>query len=95
MYQVVLGGAECGNIGPTGNAAASKRKRGREGHRLIGAGMLGVLLLIVAVAAWCYYTASLKKADQLKTELLNLHKDGFVIRNQAGVVVFRMTFRCV
>nr|XP_023679788.1 myogenesis-regulating glycosidase-like isoform X3 [Paramormyrops kingsleyae] len=90
---VVLGGAECGNIGPTGNAAASKRKRGREGHRLIGAGMLGVVLLIVAVAAWCYYTASLKKADQLKTELLNLHKDGFVIRNQAGVVVFRMAFR--
>ncbi|XP_016148344.1 uncharacterized family 31 glucosidase KIAA1161-like [Sinocyclocheilus grahami] len=51
------------------------------------------ILVIAAVTAWCYYIASLRKADLLKTELLDLNKDGFLIRNQAGGIVLKMGFR--
>ncbi|MFT7813586.1 hypothetical protein Z043-114922 [Arapaima gigas] len=93
MYQVVLSGAESPNSGAAGSAASKKQKMGREGRRLVGAGVLGLLLVVAAVVAWCYYTASLRKADQLKTELLDLKKNGFIIRNQMGAVVFHMAFR--
>ncbi|XP_018615527.1 myogenesis-regulating glycosidase-like [Scleropages formosus] len=93
MYQVVVAGAESPNVGPVGGVPSKQKKLGREGRHLMGAGVLGLLLVIAAVAAWCYYTASLRKADQLKTELLDLRRDGFTIRNQTGAVVFRMAFR--
>ncbi|XP_064165571.1 myogenesis-regulating glycosidase [Anguilla rostrata] len=89
MYQVVPGGA--GGTITTG--IPLKQKMGKDGRPLVGAGVLGVVLVIAAVTAWCYYIASLRKADLLKTELLDLNKDGFLIRNQAGAIVFRMAFR--
>lgn len=55
--------------------------------------MLGCVLVLAAVVAWCYYSASLRKAQLLKTELLDLNRDGFIIRNQAGAVIFSMAFR--
>ncbi|CAB1353976.1 unnamed protein product [Coregonus sp. 'balchen'] len=54
--------------------------------------VLGLVLLISAVTAWCYYIGSLRKAELLKTELLDLNKDGYIIHNQAGSIVFRMSF---
>ncbi|KAG9354306.1 hypothetical protein AGOR_G00008030 [Albula goreensis] len=89
MYQVVPGGA--GGTITTG--IPIKQKMGKEGRPLVGAGVLGLVLVISAVTAWCYYIASLRKADLLKTELLDLNKDRFLIRNQAGAIVFRMAFR--
>ncbi|KFW84119.1 putative family 31 glucosidase KIAA1161, partial [Manacus vitellinus] len=59
----------------------------------LGAILLGLMLFIAAVVAWCYYTVSLRKAERLKTELMDLRADGFVIRNQHGEVVFRLAFR--
>ncbi|NXE65090.1 MYORG glycosidase, partial [Calcarius ornatus] len=59
----------------------------------LGAILLGLILFIAAVVAWCYYTVSLRKAERLKTELMDLRADGFVIRNQHGEVVFRLAFR--
>ncbi|XP_028852261.1 myogenesis-regulating glycosidase isoform X2 [Denticeps clupeoides] len=66
---------------------------GRRGRHMIVAATPGVVLLIAAVVAWCYYSASLRRAEMLKTELLYLNKDGFTIRNQGGAVVFKMAFR--
>ncbi|KFP40151.1 putative family 31 glucosidase KIAA1161, partial [Chlamydotis macqueenii] len=59
----------------------------------LGAVLLGLVLFIAAVVAGCYYTVSLRKAERLKTELMDLRADGFVIRNQHGEVVFRLAFR--
>ncbi|KAL4659004.1 hypothetical protein GN956_G3396 [Arapaima gigas] len=88
MYQMVPGG-------PASSSASApvKQKMPRDRHLLVGVGVLGLALVIAAVTAWCYYFASLRKADLLKTELLDLNKDGFLIRNQAGAIVFRMAFR--
>lgn len=72
-----------------------KKKRAHEGRPLVLAGMLGCVLVLAAVVAWCYYSASVRKAQLLKNELLDLNKDGFIIRNQAGAVIFTMTFRWV
>jgi len=72
-----------------------KKKLSHEGRPLVAAGLLGCVLVLAAVVAWCYYSASLRKAQLLKAELLELDKDGFVIHNQAGAVVFSMTFRWV
>ncbi|KAG9354389.1 hypothetical protein JZ751_001096 [Albula glossodonta] len=92
MYQVVPGGAD-GTLGHHHEGSPMKQKMGKEGRQMMIAGMLGVVLVIMAVVAWCYYSSSLRKADLLKTELLDLHHDGFLIRGQAGSVVFRMAFR--
>lgn len=70
-----------------------KKKRGYDGRPMVLAGLLGCVLVLAAVVSWCYYSASLRKAQLLKTELLDLNKDGFIIRNQAGAVIFTMTFR--
>lgn len=70
-----------------------KKKLGHDGRPMVMAGLLGCLLVLAAVVAWCYYSASLRKAQLLKTELLDLNKDGFIIRNQAGAVIFTMMFR--
>lgn len=70
-----------------------KKKRGYDGRPMVLAGLLGCVLVLAAVVAWCYYSASLRKAQLLKTELLDLNKDGFIIRNQAGAVIFNMAFR--
>lgn len=76
-----------------GSTAPVKQNLSRDRRPLLGAGLLGLILIIAAVTAWCYYIASLAKADLLKTELLDLNRDGFLIRNQAGAIVFRMAFR--
>lgn len=70
-----------------------KKKRGYDGRPMVLAGLLGCVLVLAAVVSWCYYSASLRKAQLLKTELLDLNKDGFIIRNQAGAVIFTMAFR--
>lgn len=72
-----------------------KKKLAHEGRPLVMAGLLGLMLVMAAVFAWCYYSASLHKAQLLKAELLELNKDGFIIRNQTGAVVFSMAFRWV
>ena len=91
MYQVVPGGAG----GTITNVTHIKQKLTRETRPLVGAGVLGVVLVIAAVTSWCYYIASLRKAELLKTELLDLNKDGYIIRNQAGSIVFKMAFKYV
>ncbi|XP_068128609.1 myogenesis-regulating glycosidase-like [Hyperolius riggenbachi] len=71
----------------------AKQKVAKEQKHLICAILLGIVLVISAVVSWCYYSVSLRKADQLKTELLFLKKDGFVVHNSHGRVVFRMAFQ--
>ncbi|XP_028830738.1 myogenesis-regulating glycosidase [Denticeps clupeoides] len=88
MYQVVPGGA-----GGTITDVTPIKKVSKDTRPIVAAGVLGVVLVISAVTAWCYYIASLRKADLLKTELLDLNKDGFLIRNQTGAIVFKMAFR--
>lgn len=90
MYQVVPGGA-----GGTITDVIPKQKLSKDTRPLVGAGVIGLVLVIAAVTAWCYYIASLRKAELLKTELLDLNKDGYIIRNQGGSIVFRMDFRLV
>lgn len=90
MYQVVPGGA-----GGTVTDVIPKQKLSKDTRPLVGAGVIGLVLVIAAVTAWCYYIASLRKAELLKTELLDLNKDGYIIRNQGGSIVFRMDFRLV
>ncbi|KAL2294033.1 hypothetical protein Nmel_007743, partial [Mimus melanotis] len=70
-----------------------KQKPSKELRPILGAILLGLILFIAAVVAWCYYTVSLRKAERLKTELMDLRADGFVICNQHGEVVFRLAFR--
>ncbi|NXY78004.1 MYORG glycosidase, partial [Glareola pratincola] len=70
-----------------------EQKPSKELRPMLGAILLGLILFIAAVVAWCYYTVSLRKAERLKTELMDLRADGFVIRNQHGEVVFRLAFR--
>ncbi|XP_048874584.1 myogenesis-regulating glycosidase isoform X2 [Brienomyrus brachyistius] len=89
MYQMVPGGP----MSAVAGTAPVKQNLTRDRRPLLGAGALGLILIIAAVAAWCYYIASLAKAGMLKTELLDLNRDGFLIRNQTGAIVFRMAFR--
>lgn len=93
MYQIVP--AAPGEPHIPGGAAGSpaKKKLGSEGRPLVMAGMFGCVLVLAAVVAWCYYSASLRKAQLLKTEMLNLNKDGFNIYNQEGAVIFSMAFK--
>lgn len=95
MYQIVP--ATAGDIGLGGmrEYTPPKKRVDRRGRQLIASSLFGAVLVIAAVAAWCYYFVSLRKADLLKTELLELNKDGFVIHSQAGAVIFRMAFRYV
>lgn len=89
MYQMVQGNVAASPVNP-------KLKQTKQMRPLVGAGVLGMLLVLAAVVAWSYYTASLRKADLLKTELLDLNRDGFVIWNRpGGKIVFRMDFRLV
>lgn len=90
MYQVVPGGA-----GGTITDVIPKQKHTKDTRSLVGAGVIGLILVIAAVTAWCYYIASLRKAELLKTQLLDLNKDGYIIRNQGGSIVFKMDFRLV
>ncbi|XP_066510219.1 myogenesis-regulating glycosidase-like [Hoplias malabaricus] len=94
MYQIVP--VTVGDVGLSAmrHYTPPKKKRvDRQGRRMIAASLIGAVLVIAAVASWCYYSASLSKADLLKTELLDLRKNGFIIHNQAGAVVFQMAFR--
>ncbi|XP_077323161.1 myogenesis-regulating glycosidase [Lithobates pipiens] len=75
------------------NIMPVKQKVSKEQKPLIGAVLLGIVLVICAIVSWCYYSISLRKADRLKTELLYLKKDGFIIQNHQGRVVFRMAFQ--
>ncbi|CAL1614971.1 unnamed protein product [Knipowitschia caucasica] len=93
MYQIVpVAPGESHLDGGLGDSPL-KKKKGYEGRPLVLAALLGCGLMLAAVVAWCYYSASLKKAHLLNTELLDLKKDGFVIRNQAGAAIFTMAFR--
>lgn len=95
MYQIVpvAPGEQQMSGGTSGSPL--KKKLAHEGRPLAMAGILGCVLVLAAVVAWCYYSVSLHKAQLMKTELLDLNKDGFIIRNQAGAVIFTMTFRWV
>ncbi|KAF5906621.1 family 31 glucosidase, partial [Clarias magur] len=90
MYQIVPA-TEIG-LGAMRECTPPNKRVERRGRRLMVSSLFGAVLVIAAVAAWCYYSVSLRKADLLKTELLDLKKDGFVIHNQAGAVIFRMAF---
>lgn len=93
MYQIVPGAPVEQPVVKAAHGSPLKKKLGKEGRPLVLAGMLGFLLVLASVIAWCYYSVSLRKAQLLKTELLDLNKDGFIIRNPAGAVVFTMNFR--
>lgn len=75
------------------NFSPVKPKPSKEVKPLLGSAVLGLLLVLAAVVAWCYYSASLRKAERLRAELLDLHRGGFSIRNQKGEQVFRLAFR--
>lgn len=93
MYQIVPAAPGEPHI-PAGAAGSPvKKKLGSEGRPLVMAGMFGCVLVLAAVVAWCYYSASLRKAQLLKTEMLNLNKDGFNIYSQEGAVIFSMAFK--
>ncbi|XP_063051208.1 myogenesis-regulating glycosidase isoform X2 [Engraulis encrasicolus] len=92
MYQIVQG--TVGDLYPGTFVKPPKQKKwGRQGRPMVLATVLGVVLVMAAIVAWCYYTISLRRAEILKAELLDLKKDGFTIRNQGGDVIFRMFFR--
>ncbi|KAM4578557.1 myogenesis-regulating glycosidase-like [Fundulus diaphanus] len=93
MYQIVPGAP--GELHVTDGAHGSPRRKklGHEGRPMVMAGLLGCLLVLAAVVAWCYYSVSLRKAQLLKTESLDLKKDGYIIRNHAGDIIFTMAFR--
>ncbi|KAF3851281.1 hypothetical protein F7725_013053 [Dissostichus mawsoni] len=90
MYQIVpVAPGEQQTVG----GSPMKKKLSHEGRPMVLAGLLGCVLVLAAVVSWCYYSASLRKAQLLKAELLDLNKDGFIIHNMTGAVVFSMTFR--
>ncbi|CAL8250915.1 unnamed protein product [Boreogadus saida] len=93
MYQIVPGGQGDQTTSERITGSPLKKKLGRDGRPLVVAGVLGCVLVLAAIVSWCYYTASLRQAQLLKTELLNLNKDGFSIRNQAGAIIFSMAFK--
>lgn len=75
------------------NFSPAKPKPSKELRPLLGSAVLGLILVLAAVVAWCYYSASLRKAERLRAELLDLNRGGFSIRNQKGEQVFRLAFR--
>uniref|UniRef100_A0ACB8ENY8 Uncharacterized protein n=1 Tax=Sphaerodactylus townsendi TaxID=933632 RepID=A0ACB8ENY8_9SAUR len=75
------------------NFTPVKPKPAKELKPMIVAIVLGLILFIAAVIAWCYYVASLQKAERLKTEMMDLKSDGFIIKNQNGEVVFKVAFQ--
>lgn len=94
MYQIVSATVGDIGIGAMSHYSTPRRNRvSRPSRSVITASALGVILVIAAMVAWCYYYSSLQKANRLTTERLDLNKDGFVIRNQVGVVIFKMAFR--
>lgn len=95
MYQIVPGAPGDHPIPGGAGDSPMKKKHSYESRPLVLAGMLGCLLVLAAVVSWCYYSASLRKAQLLKTELLDLNKDGFIIHNHAGAIIFSMAFKWV
>lgn len=93
MYRIVPGdpGEQMVTDGTRGSP--HKKKLGPEGRRMVMAGLLGCVLVLAAVIAWCHYSVSVLKAQLLKTESLDLKKDGYIIRNRHGAIIFTMTFR--
>uniref|UniRef100_A0A2K6JNR9 Myosis regulating glycosidase n=1 Tax=Rhinopithecus bieti TaxID=61621 RepID=A0A2K6JNR9_RHIBE len=75
------------------NFSPAKPKPSKELKPLLGSAVLGLLLVLAAVVAWCYYSVSLRKAERLRAELLDLNAGGFSIRNQKAEQVFRLAFR--
>ncbi|XP_020822569.1 myogenesis-regulating glycosidase [Phascolarctos cinereus] len=74
------------------NFTPTKTKPSKELKPMLGSVLLGLLLVLAAVVAWCYYSTSLRKAERLGAELLELWTGGFSIRNQQGEQVFRLAF---
>ncbi|XP_061754542.1 myogenesis-regulating glycosidase-like isoform X3 [Nerophis ophidion] len=93
MYQIVPVAPREQHLSEWGENSPHKKRANEEARPLVVASVLGCVLVLAAVVAWCYYSASLRKAQLMETELLDLNKDGFVIRNQAGAIIFAMTFR--
>ncbi|XP_051924782.1 myogenesis-regulating glycosidase-like isoform X1 [Hippocampus zosterae] len=93
MYQIVPVAPGEQHLSDETGGSPLKKRGNQEARPLVIASVLGCVLVLAAVVAWCYYSASLRKAQLMKTELLDLNKDGFVIRNQAGTIIFTMTFR--
>ncbi|ETE57483.1 putative family 31 glucosidase, partial [Ophiophagus hannah] len=75
------------------NFTPVKQKPAKELKPMIGAIVVGLILFIAAVVAWCYYVASLRKAERLKTAEMDLRQDGFTIKNQNGELVFKVAFQ--
>lgn len=93
MYQIVPGAPVEQQVARDARGSPIKKKLAHEGRPLVLAGLLGCALILAAVIAWCYYSLSLRKAHLLKTGLLDLNKDGFIIHNPEGAAIFTMTFK--
>ncbi|XP_061585430.1 myogenesis-regulating glycosidase-like [Cololabis saira] len=92
MYQIVPVAPGEQPAADRAHGSPLQKKLAHEGRPLVLASILGFMLVLAAGIAWCYYSVSLRQAQLLETELLDLSKDGFIIRNQAGAVIFSMTF---
>ncbi|XP_034026557.1 myogenesis-regulating glycosidase-like [Thalassophryne amazonica] len=93
MYEIVPVAPVEQHMSGKAGGSPLKKKLAPETQPLVFSGMLGCVLVLAAVISWCYYSASVRKAHLLKNEQLDLNKDGFVIHNQAGAIIFTMTFR--
>lgn len=93
MYQIVPGAPVEQQVIKDARNSPLRKKLAHEGRPLVLAGLLGCALVLAAVIAWCYYSMSLRKAHLLKAELLDLNKDGFIIRNPEGAAIFTMNFK--
>ncbi|XP_027889749.1 myogenesis-regulating glycosidase-like [Xiphophorus couchianus] len=93
MYQIVPGAPGEQHVIDRAHGSPRKKKFQQDSRPMVLAGLLGGALVLAAVIAWFYYSLSLRKAQLLKTESLDLKKDGYIIRNHAGDAVFTMAFR--
>ncbi|TRY95872.1 hypothetical protein DNTS_021400, partial [Danionella cerebrum] len=94
MYQIVSATVGEIGIGAMTRYPPNKRKRaGRPSSLLLRTIAVGVILVLAAIIAWSYYSISLRKASSLTIGHLDLNNNGFTIQNQAGVVIFRISFR--
>uniref|UniRef100_A0A8D0GNR5 MYORG glycosidase n=1 Tax=Sphenodon punctatus TaxID=8508 RepID=A0A8D0GNR5_SPHPU len=60
---------------------------------MLGVNVVVGLIFIATVVICGYYMTPLRKTGRLKMDLIDLKKDGLIITNQNGVMVFRMAFR--
>ncbi|XP_062398869.1 myogenesis-regulating glycosidase-like [Sardina pilchardus] len=87
MYQIVQG-----TVGDLYPGPFTKPPKQKKCSPMPFAIIVGVVLVMSAIVARSY-SASLCRVEILKAELLDLKKDGFIIHNQEGDIIFRMFFR--